>query len=101
MVQLIKKLAILFFSGVFLRRPKRWRVFINLEIGAWFIRRGAGYQVGQPFVIPVKKKGRSTRKKVYIKNLYYNFRENKITHAFSDTPIPGLTEKFEAFEKGR
>ena len=101
MLQLIKKLIILFLRGVFLNRPKYWRLFINLEIGAYFMRKGAGYQVGQPFVIRSKKQGKYVKKTLYIKNLYYNFKENKITHSFSNKPIPELTEKFTALEKSR
>ena len=94
MLYLLKKLIILLW-----KRPKHWRLFIWLEIGSWFIRRGAAYQVGQPFILPVKKKGRTIKKTVYIKNLYFNFKQNKITHSFSDKPIPGLTEKFTTPEK--
>lgn len=61
-----------------------------LEIGVHFIRRGAVYQVGQPFVIE-DKYGKRTR---WISNLFYDFRKNKISHRFSDRPIKGLTERF-------
>ena len=96
MIFLIKKLILLFF-----KRPKHWRSFIYVEIGAYFINKGAGYQVGQLFVIPIKNKGKTIRKKVYVKNLYHNFKDSNTTHTFSDHPIPELTEKFEALEKSR
>lgn len=63
---------------------------IHLEIGVYFLRKGAVYQVGQPFVIHDKH----GKRKRYISNLYYNFRQNKISHSFSPRPIPGLTEQF-------
>jgi len=89
MIRLLKKSITLL-----IKRPKHWKLYLQLEIGAYFIRRGAGYQIGQPFVLPLKNKGKKYRKTVYIQNLFYNFKENKITHSFSDKPIPGLSEKF-------
>ena len=86
---LFKKILILC-----LKRPKHWRNFINVEIGAYFIRRGAGYQVGQPFILPLKRKEFTVRKKVYIDNLFFNFKENKITHSFSEKPVAGYSERF-------
>lgn len=86
---LLKKILILF-----LKRPKHWWLYVNVEIGAYFIRRGAGYQIGQPFMLPVKRKGLTVRKKVYIYNLFFNFKENKITHSFSDKPVSGYSERF-------
>lgn len=61
-----------------------------LEIGVYFIRKGAVYQVGQPFVIE-DKYGKRTR---FISNLFYDFRKNKISHRFSNRPIKGVTDKF-------
>ena len=52
----------------------------HLEKGAYHFRRGAIYQVGQPFHI----KNRT----YFIENLYYNFRLGKITHRLSRKGIP-------------
>jgi len=65
----------------------------DLEKGNFYIRRGAIYQVGQPFII-VDKKSLKKRKR-YISNLFFNFKSNTITHSFSENPIKGYTEKFE------
>jgi hypothetical protein len=66
----------------------------DLEKGNFYIRRGALYQVGQPFVITDPRSGK--KRKRYIANLYFNFKANKITHSFSDKPIKGFTEQFES-----
>jgi hypothetical protein len=66
---------------------------INLEKGAYYIRRGAVFQVGQPFKITDPKTGKVRTR--YIENLYFNFRANKVVHKFSERPIKGLTEHFE------
>ena len=65
----------------------------DIEKGSYYLRRGALYQVGQPFKFIIT--GQKKRTKRYINNLYFNFKENKITHSFSKKPIPGFTEKFE------
>ena len=67
----------------------------DLEKGNYYIRRGAVYQVGQPFTI----QDQYGKRKKYINNLYFNFKENKITHSFSQKPVPGFTEKFEGSKK--
>lgn len=54
-----------------------------LEIGAHFLKKGAGYKPGDPFLLPVKRNGLTVRKKVWISNLYYDFAKNKITHSFT------------------
>lgn len=69
--------------------PKHQR---DVEKGNYYLRRGAVYQVGQPFTIKDKF---GTRRR-YIDNLYFDFKKNKITHKFSDKPIKGFTEQFEA-----
>lgn len=66
----------------------------DLEKGVYYLRKGAVFQVGQPFKIRDKATRKiSTR---YIENMYFNFRTNMVTHKFSDRPIKGLTEHFEA-----
>lgn len=65
---------------------------IDLEKGNYYLRRGAVYQVGQPFIINDQF---GTRKR-YIDNLFFDFKKNKITHKFSEKPIKGYTEQFEA-----
>jgi hypothetical protein len=64
---------------------------IDLEKGNFYIRRGAIYQVGQPFTIN-DKYGKRQR---YIDNLFFDFKKNKISHKFSSKPIKGESEKFE------
>lgn len=66
---------------------------INLEKGAYYIRKGAVFQVGQPFKIKDRATGKVRTR--YIENLFFNFKANKIVHKFSDKPIKGLTEQFE------
>ena len=58
----------------------------HLEKGAYHFRKGAIYQVGQPFHIPNTRTGKEEL--YYIKNLYYNFRLGSITHRLSKSPIP-------------
>lgn len=70
----------------------------DLERGSYYIRRGTGFQVGQPFRI--KDKGTGKIRTRYIDNLFYNFKANKVTHRFSDKPITGFTEKFKVEKKG-
>lgn len=57
-----------------------------LEIGAYFLKKGAVYQPGDPFLLPVKKGGVSTKRKVWVANLYYDFANNKINHRFTNKP---------------
>jgi hypothetical protein len=65
----------------------------NLEKGIYYLRKGAIFQVGQPFKIKDKHTGKFRTR--YIDNLFFNFKQNTITHKFSDRPIKGYTEKFE------
>lgn len=69
--------------------PKRQR---DLEKGVYYLKKGTVLQVGQPIKY-VDQKGIKRTK--YIKNLTYNFRQNKVQHFFSTYPIKGLSEKFE------
>lgn len=76
---------------------------LQLRVGAYFIRKGALLQPGQPLRLP-KGKGPSLRGKgevyrnaptqVWIENMFFNFRHNKITYQYSDKPIKGLSEQF-------
>jgi len=64
----------------------------NLEKGIYYLRKGAVYQVGQPFTVidPITKRRRFR----YISNLFYNFKLNKVTHSFSRQPIEGHSDFF-------
>lgn len=65
---------------------------LRLRIGAFYIKRGAGVQVGQP----IKFRATKNRPKhmMWVENLYYNFKLNKVTHKLSKTPIKGHSERF-------
>lgn len=65
---------------------------INLEKGVYYLKKGTVLQVGQP--VHYKDEKGITHKK-YIKNLTYNFKQNKVQHFFSIYPIKGLSENFE------
>ena len=67
-----------------------WRAFvaqIRLNRGAKLVRKGAVLQIGQP----VRLASGKTR---YVKNMFFNFRQNNITYKWSDRPIKGVSEKF-------
>jgi len=85
----------------------RWRIFkmywagasryqIFLEKGAYYLKKGAVYQVGQPFKQKDKRTGKVSQ--MYIQNLFYNFRENKVTPSLSVKKQPN-TEDFEKFDE--
>ena len=61
-----------------------------LELGSHFIRKGTGYVVGQPFQFSQisRKKDAPTisKKQFFIKNLYFNFKENKVTYKLTTNP---------------
>ncbi len=61
---------------------------VNLEKGKYYLRKGARFSVGQQVVL--NRFG--NRKKRYIANLYYNFKDNKITASYSNRPIKGITK---------
>lgn len=67
---------------------------INLEKGSYYLRLGTIVQVGQPLHL-CSKEGKVLRKR-YIKNLFFNFRSNKVTCSYSDKPLKGITEQFES-----
>lgn len=50
-----------------------------LEIGAFFLRKGAGVQIGDPIRRHIGKK----TKTYYIANLHYDFGKNRINHTVS------------------
>ncbi len=62
-----------------------------LEKGSYYLRRGTKVQVGQPLNVPSVNGG---YKKMYIKNLYFNFKTNRVTATYSKKPVKGLTEPF-------
>lgn len=73
-------------------RKKETKDRLRLRIGAFYLKRGAGVQVGQPI------KFRATEKRpkhlMFVDNLYYNFKLNTVTHKLSKTPIKGHSERF-------
>ncbi|GLB51714.1 hypothetical protein NBRC110019_07530 [Neptunitalea chrysea] len=56
-----------------------------LELGSYFIRKGTGYQVGDAFEYKQRRTGKA--KTLRIQNLFYNFKENRITYRFDKKPI--------------
>ena len=64
---------------LWIKRPNNWRYQWKLELGAWLIKRGTPYKVGQPFTFK-SANGKSHTKT--IANLFYNFKLNSITHRF-------------------
>ncbi len=52
-----------------------------LEVGAYLIKKGAGYEIGDP-AYTTKHRGKT--RVHYVQNLYYDFKRNKITHQLSD-----------------
>jgi hypothetical protein len=65
---------------------------VNLEKGNYYIRLGAVAQVGQPIHIH-NTAGKVVRSR-YIDNLYFNFKENKITVLYANNPVKGYSEQF-------
>lgn len=64
---------------------------IWLEKGNYYIRKGAVVQVGQP----IKLKDQFGTRKRYLKNLFFDFKLNKVTASYSDKRIVGYSEAFE------
>lgn len=65
------------------------QIFINL--GSYFLSIGAIKQVGQPVTVPAHNGG---TKRMYIKNIYYNFAKNNLSATYSVRPIPKFSEPF-------
>ncbi len=65
---------------------------LRLKLGVYYLKKGTIFQVGQPMDLPADQYQQTRR--LYIKNLFYNYRDNKVTHTFSKKPIKGLSEKF-------
>ena len=84
-----KKMIILFWADA--PKEQRW-----LEKGNYYLRKGAQVQVGQPLQVPIPKrdKSKTATKRMYIKNLYFNFSTNKVTATYSAKPIKGKSEPF-------
>lgn len=76
------KIAKRLLSLLWNRAPKEQ---FYLELGAYFIKKGTVYNVGQPFEYRQRKT--DAPKTFYIKNLFYNFRQNKVTYSLSKNPI--------------
>ncbi len=69
--------------------PKEQRY---LTKGAYYIRKGAIFQVGQP--VTSFKKNTNKKQVLYISNILFNFRQNKITATYSKRPVKDLTQNF-------
>lgn len=52
-----------------------------LEVGAYLLKKGAGYEIGE---VAYSSKHRGKKRSHYVNNLYYDFKRNKITHSLSD-----------------
>lgn len=75
-----------------------------INIGANLIRRGTLYRVGQPIKLPKgygpalnsakTKVWRNSATTYWVKNIFFNFKDNCINYSWSDKPIKGLSEKF-------
>jgi len=76
-MKIVKRIAQLLFNGA----P---RSQYYLELGAYFIKKGTGYEVGQ--VVDVRKVCGKDRP-VYISNLFFDFKHNRINHQLSDKPV--------------
>ncbi|KQC30186.1 hypothetical protein [Flagellimonas eckloniae] len=72
---------------------------LRLRIGAFYLKRGAGVQVGQP--IKLRATGKRPKRQMWVENLYYNFKLNTVTHTLSKTPIKGHSEPFIEAKKNK
>jgi len=61
---------------------------VYLNLGSQFLKAGAGIKVGDPRHIPVGRNpdGTTKTKLMYLKNIYYNFNQNRITTTHTDRP---------------
>jgi len=73
-----------------IQKAKNWLRQLYLNMGAYFLRKGAGLTPGMKIELKtaVKSgmKGHAVRrgvKKIWIKNMYFNFRLNKIVYSFT------------------
>jgi len=58
------------------------QVYMNL--GSQFMRAGAGVKIGDPVKL---QKGRTQDSRTaFVRNLYYNFGQNKVTASYTDKP---------------
>jgi hypothetical protein len=53
-----------------------------LEIGAYFLRKGVGYKIGDPVKYRVGQKG-GRMKQYYVANLFYDFGNNRVNHTIT------------------
>lgn len=65
---------------------------LRLKLGIYYLKKGTVFQVGQPVRLP--KDDFQPARTLYISNLFYNYKDNAVTHTFSKRPIKGLSEKF-------
>jgi len=79
-----KNMFLLFWADA--PKEQRW-----LEIGNYYLRKGAKVKVGQPIKVPV---GNGKMKQMFIKNLYFNFDTNKVTANYTVKPIKGKSDPF-------
>ena len=63
---------------------------LRLRIGAYYLKRGAGVHVGQRITFRPTKN--MAKRPMYIDNLYYNFKQNRVTHTMSKKPVEGFTK---------
>ena len=77
-------------------RFKLWKAELLVNWGCRLIREGALLKVGQAVNLPrgegpsLTGRGTVIRRKaqvVYVKNIFFNFRENKMTYEWSERPI--------------
>lgn len=80
-----------------------WIRQLQLNLGAYLMRRGAGLQPGQPVRVPagtgpsMTGHGTVVRRKAqtyWIQNMYFNFNLNKVTYKWSEKPILKISDKF-------
>lgn len=78
---------------LFARKPET-KSKLRLRIGAYYLKKGAVIQVGQP----IKLAKTETRKKEttrWVENIYYNFRQDRVTPKLAAHPIKGHSERFQ------
>lgn len=81
-MSILKRIASLIWQGA----PRNQ---YYLEVGTYLLKKGTGYQVGQ---VVDKRKVCGKERPVYIDNLFYDFKHNRVNHTLSDKPVP-QTEK--------